>query len=119
MSQTHSDVWKANYYFRTAIIAARELKKMERLNIKPQNTNRKVKSMTLREWIEFYGMKASAELFNVSESTVKAWRYGYRLPSIKQAQKIIQATDGKIGYESMYGAIKDIVDQKDVSAKSI
>ena len=50
---------------------------------------------------------------------MKAWRYGYRLPSIKQAQKIIQATDGKIGYESMYGAIKDIVDQKDVSAKSI
>lgn len=55
-------------------------------------------------------MPEAAELFNISEASIKAWRYGYRQPSIEQAKKIIKATNGRLDFESIYGEMKDIVE---------
>ena len=103
-------IWLANYYFRVKTIASRELKKLEGINIQPQYKDRQVKRYTLKQYIEFLGMKKAANLFDISEASIKAWRYGYRQPSIAQAKKIIRATDGRLDYESIYGEMKDIVE---------
>ena len=103
-------IWLANYYFRVKTIASRELKKLEGINIQPQYKDRQVKRYTLKQYIEFLGMKKAANLFDISEASIKAWRYGYRQPSIPQAKKIIKATDGRLDFESIYGEMKDIVE---------
>ena len=54
-------------------------------------------------------MKEAAEKFGCSEASVKAWRYGYRQPSIKQTHAIIKATEGRLDYESIYGRLSEIV----------
>ena len=100
----------ANYYFRIKTLSSRELKKLEGINIQPQYKDRQVKRYTLKQYIEFLGMPEAAKLFNISEASIKAWRYGYRQPSIAQAKKIIRATDGRLDYESIYGEMKDIVE---------
>ena len=51
-----------------------------------------MKRITLKEYIEFVGQKNAAVIFDCSEAACKAWRYGYRQPSINQAKKIIIAT---------------------------
>ena len=58
---------------------------------------------SLKQYIEFIGMPEAANLFGCSEASIKAWRYGYRQPSINQAKKIIQSSDGKLDFESIYG----------------
>ena len=45
-----------------------------------------MKRITLKEWIEFLGMPRAAIECNVSTATIKAWRYGYRRPSIEKAR---------------------------------
>jgi hypothetical protein len=66
-----------------------------------------VRRYTLKEYIEFVGTEPAAELFDCSPATTKAWRYGLRQPSIKQAKKIIKASGGKLDFESIYGPLED------------
>jgi len=66
-----------------------------------------LKRITLKEWIEFLGMPRAANECNVSTATIKAWRYGYRRPSIEKAKEIIAASEGRLDYESIFGEIKD------------
>jgi len=103
-------VWLANYYFRIKTLATRELKSLESVNIQPKYKDRQVQRYTLKQYIEFLGMPEAAKKFNISEASIKAWRYGYRQPSIAQAKKIIKATDGRLDFESIYGEMKDIVE---------
>lgn len=66
-----------------------------------------MKRYTLKEYIEFIGTEPAAELFGCSPATTKSWRYGLRQPSIKQAKKIIQASGGKLDFESIYGPLEE------------
>ena len=65
------------------------------------------KKITLEDFIIFIGISTAAKLFECSEHTVKAWRYGNRRPSIEQAKKIIKATDGKLDIWSIFGGLDD------------
>ena len=97
--------WLANYYYRQLILSNKHLETLNKINVKPEFTERE-KSMqryTLKQYIEFIGMPEAANLFGCSEASIKAWRYGYRHPSINQAKKIIQSSDGKLDFESIYG----------------
>ena len=58
--------------------------------------------MNLPDYIKAAGHKAAANLFGVSEGTVKAWRYGLRRPSTDAAKRIIEATGGKVGWNEIY-----------------
>ena len=80
-------LWQANYYFRTKTLATKKLK----------------------EYIEFLGQREAAEKFGCSEASCKAWRYGYRQPTINQAKQIIKATDGRLDFESIYGPVSEIL----------
>tara|TARA_Y100001980_G_C14298276_1_gene126735 strand:+ start:169 stop:375 length:207 start_codon:yes stop_codon:yes gene_type:complete len=66
-----------------------------------------MKRITLKEYIEFIGQKNAAVIFDCSEAACKAWRYGYRQPTINQAKKIIIATKGSLNYESIYGPVTE------------
>ena len=102
-------LWQANYYFRTKTLATKKLKEFETLGVKPNHTNRKVKPYTLKEYIEFLGQREAAEKCGGSEASCKAWRYGYRQPTINQAKQIIKATDGRLDFESIYGPVSEIL----------
>ena len=104
--------WLANYYFRNKVLSTKHLKQLETINIQPKYKEREVKRYTLKEYIEFLGVKESAKLFDCSAHTIKAWRYGHRQPSIKQAKVIIQAAQGKLDFESIYGNLTDIIADK-------
>ena len=109
--ETNNNVeWLANYYFRTKQLATLELKTLEKKNITPKIRDRKVERYTLPQYIKFLGHAKAAEILNCSVSTIKAWRYGYRLPSIPQAKNIIRATEGRLDFESIYGNLKDIIE---------
>ena len=58
--------------------------------------------------IKHRGMNVAAEKFEVSLSSIRSWRWGYRRPSVEQAKKIIIATNGKLDYESIYGCPNDL-----------
>ena len=62
---------------------------------------------TLKQYIEFVGENAAAKLFNCQPSTIKAYRYGKRSPSIEQAKVIIRNTGGKLDFESIYGSVEE------------
>ena len=66
-----------------------------------------MKRITLKEYIEFIGQKNAAVIFDCSEAACKAWRYGYRQPTINQAKKIIIATKGSLNYDSIYGPVTE------------
>ena len=53
--------------------------------------------------------REAAEKFGCSEASCKAWRYGYRQPTINQAKQIIKATDGRLDFESIYGPVSEIL----------
>ena len=101
--------WQANYYFRTKTLATRKLKEFETMGIKPNHTDRKVKKYSLKDYIEFLGQKEAASKFGCSEASCKSWRYGYRQPSISQARRIIEITEGRLNYESIYGSVSEIL----------
>tara|TARA_R100000995_G_C3414356_1_gene90872 strand:+ start:43 stop:381 length:339 start_codon:yes stop_codon:yes gene_type:complete len=101
--------WLANYYFRNKVLSSKYLKKLETINIQPQFKEREVKRYTLKEYIEFIGMKQAASLFECSIHSIKAWRYGHRQPSVDQAKLIIRASEGKLDFESIYGNLEDII----------
>lgn len=95
--------------FQNKDISNKKLKEFETLGVKPNHTNRKVKPYTLKEYIEFLGQREVAEKFGCSEASCKAWRYGYRQPTINQAKQIIKATDGRLDFESIYGISEILV----------
>jgi hypothetical protein len=102
-------VWLANYYFRAKVLATKSLKVLESMNIEPKHKEREVERYSLKQYIEFLGMKDAAEKFECSIASVKAWRYGYRQPSVDQAKKIIRATNGRLDFESIYGNLDSIL----------
>ena len=113
MQDKEDNTWLANYYFRTKTIATRRLKELNVMGVKPKYTDRQVKKYTLQDWIQFMGQANSAEMFGCSEASCKSWRYGYRQPSIAQAKVIIKATEGRLDFESIYGSVSEIVEQRD------
>ena len=106
-----NEIWKANYYHRQKKISDQALKNLKKSGYAPEFQNKKVQHYSLKDYIEFLGVKESAETFDCSEASIKAWRYGYRNPSIKQAHQIIKATEGKLTYESIFGNIQDLQSQ--------
>ena len=66
-----------------------------------------MKKTTLRQYIEFVGIEPAAKLFDCSAASTRAWRYGNRQPSIKQAKKIILVTQGKLDFESIFGPLEE------------
>ena len=72
-----------------------------------------MQGITLKQWIEFQGMPKAANELNVSEATIKSWRYGYRQPSIEKAKRIIKVTEGRLNYESIYGSKLEILEGKE------
>ena len=103
-----NEIWKANYYHRQKKLSDEALKNVKKSGHEPEFQNKKVKHYSLKDYIEFLGVKESATTFDCSEASIKAWRYGYRNPSIKQAHQIIKATEGKLTYESIFGNIQDL-----------
>ena len=105
-----TNYWLADYFHIQKVLANKQIKLLDAINIKPTLKERQVKRITLKEWIEFLGMPKAAKECNVSEATIKAWRYGYRQPSIEKAKEIIVAAEGRLDYESIFGEIKDFVE---------
>ena len=52
-------------------------------------------SMSLKEYIEFVGEDAAAELFDTKITTIRSWRYKQRQPRVEEAKKIIFNLTGK------------------------
>ena len=82
------------------------------MRIQPKHKEHKVDQYNLSGYIKFLGHKKAAEDFNCSEASCKSWRYGYRQPSIEQAKQIIRATEGRLDFESIYGSISEILEDK-------
>ena len=75
-----NEIWKANYYHRQKKISDQALKNLKKSGYEPEFQNKKVQHYSLKDYIEFLGVKESAETFDCSEASIKAWRYGYRNP---------------------------------------
>jgi len=107
MREVHEYQWMVNYLWRLKILTEKDLKLFKSQNLEPQYKEREVQRVTLKKYIEFLGTEPAAELFDCSSASTKAWRYGLRQPSIKQAKKIIKASGGKLDFESIFGPIED------------
>ena len=107
MREVHEYQWMVNYLWRLKILTEKDLKLFKSQNLEPQYKEREVQRITLKKYIEFIGTVPAAELFDCSTASTKAWRYGLRQPSIKQAKKIIKASGGKLDFESIFGPIED------------
>ena len=79
--------WYANYCHRLQRINFQRLKELKNKGIEPLYPDKKVKQYKLNEYIKHLGMATSVETFEVSLATIKAWRWGYRKPSVKQAKE--------------------------------
>lgn len=113
MKKENDTTWIANYYFRSKAIATKKLKELSTMGVEPNHKERKIEPYSLSGYIKFLGHKKAAEDFGCSEATCKSWRYGYRQPSIAQAKQIIRATEGRLDFESIYGHISDILEDKE------
>ena len=113
MKDQNDKTWIANYYFRTKAIATKKLKELNTMGVQPKHKERKIDHYSLSGYIKFLGHKKAAEDFGCSEATCKSWRYGYRQPSIAQAKQIIQATEGRLDFESIYGSISEILENQE------
>lgn len=58
--------------------------------------------MNLSEYIATIGDKAAAKLFGVSERVAQSYRNGERRPRPERAQRIIDATGGKVDWAGIY-----------------
>ena len=94
--------WKINYLYRQQQLLEKDLMTLYQEGLKPEYKEREVERITLKQYIEFIGIEPAAELFDCSSASTKAWRYGLRQPSIEQAKKIIQASKGKLDFESIF-----------------
>jgi len=107
MNKTKNKQWITNYYFRQKELSTEILKTLYQEGFEPEYKEREVQRYTLRQYIEFMGTEAAAKLFECTYGTAKAYRYGRRQPSIKQAKIIIKNTGGKLDFESIYGPIDE------------
>ena len=107
MREVDVNQWKVNYLWRLKCLTEEELKSFRQQKLEPQYKEREVRRITLKKYIEFIGTDPAAELFDCSSASTKAWRYGLRQPSIKQAKKIIKASGGKLDFESIFGPIEE------------
>jgi len=107
MREVDVNQWKVNYLWRLKCLTEEELKSFRQQKLEPQYKEREVQRITLKKYIEFIGTEPAAELFGCSTASTKAWRYGLRQPSIKQAKKIIKASGGKLDFESIFGPIEE------------
>tara|TARA_Y100000114_G_C11717884_1_gene306930 strand:+ start:302 stop:637 length:336 start_codon:yes stop_codon:yes gene_type:complete len=108
MSQVSKNQWKVNYLYRLQQICTKDLQPHYNNKLEPENKEREVQRISLRDYIAYVGNAGAAKLFECPENTVKSWRYGKRQPSIKQAKKIIKAADGKLDFESIYGPLETV-----------
>jgi len=99
--------WKINYLYRQQQLTEKDLMTLYQEGLEPEYKEREVERITLKQYIEFIGIKPAAELFGCSIASTKAWRYGLRQPSIDQAKKIIKASNGKLDFESIFGSIDE------------
>ena len=107
MREVDQNQWRVNYLWRLKSLTNEELKSFKQKNLEPEHKEREVQRITLKKYIEFIGTEPAAELFDCSAASTKAWRYGLRQPSIKQAKKIIKASGGKLDFESIFGPIEE------------
>ena len=107
MREVDQKQWRVNYLWRLKNLTNEELKSFKTKNLEPEHKEREVQRITLKKYIEFIGTEPAAELFDCSAASTKAWRYGLRQPSIKQAKKIIKASGGKLDFESIFGPIEE------------
>jgi len=107
MREVDQNQWRVNYLWRLKSLTNEELKSFKNKNLEPEHKEREVQRITLKKYIEFIGTEPAAELFDCSAASTKAWRYGLRQPSIKQAKKIIKASGGKLDFESIFGPIEE------------
>ena len=107
MREVDVNQWKVNYLWRLKCLTEEELKSFRQQKLEPQYKEREVQRITLKKYIEFIGTDPAAELFDCSSASTKAWRYGLRQPSIKQAKKIIKASGDKLDFESIFGPIEE------------
>jgi|TARA_R110001592_G_scaffold119603_1_gene322833 hypothetical protein len=110
MREVDENQWKVDYLWRLKSLTDEELKLFKKNNLEPQYKEREVQRITLKKYIEFIGTEPAAELFNCSAASTRAWRYGLRQPSIKQAKKIIKASGGKLDFESIFGPIEESIE---------
>ena len=61
-----------------------------------------MEKLTLQKYIKILGNKEAARRFNCSIATTKAWRYGYRQPSVKKAKLIMKSTNHVLDFDSIY-----------------
>ena len=107
MREVDANQWKVNYLWRLKCLTEEDLKSFRQQKLEPQYKEREVQRITLKKYIVFIGTDPAAELFDCSSASTKAWRYGLRQPSIKQAKKIIKASGGKLDFESIFGPIEE------------
>tara|TARA_B100001559_G_C16454176_1_gene600795 strand:+ start:721 stop:1047 length:327 start_codon:yes stop_codon:yes gene_type:complete len=103
MNEIIKDNWKVNYYLRIQERAKDSLNLLQAEGHEVQSENEDTRKYSLKEFIVFVGNSAAANIFECSPGTAKAYRYGRRQPSIRQAKIIIKNTGGKLDYESIYG----------------
>lgn len=60
--------------------------------------------MNLSEYIQTIGDVAAGRLFNISPRVAKSYRLGERAPRRHRAQKIIDATGGKVDWAGIYAS---------------
>ena len=63
--------------------------------------------ISLSDFINFIGIDAAGTLFKVSRLTARSYQYGYRQPSPKVAKRMMNVTNGKLNFESIYGPIEE------------
>tara|TARA_B100001559_G_C16454176_1_gene600796 strand:+ start:1122 stop:1466 length:345 start_codon:yes stop_codon:yes gene_type:complete len=112
MSRTKKEIikdkWKVNYFLMQKCSATEALNDLLEEGHKITIEDKIMKSMTLKEFIVFVGEQSAANLFGCQPSTIKAYRYGKRLPSINQAKIIMKNTGGRLNFESIYGPVDQI-----------
>ncbi len=115
MSRTKKEIiedkWKVNYFLMQKSSATEALNDLLEKGHKITNEDKIMKNMTLKEFIVFVGEQSAANLFGCQPSTIKAYRYGKRLPSINQAKIIMKNTGGRLNFESIYGPVDQIKNQ--------
>lgn len=58
------------------------------------------------------GIKASAEIFEEKVPVIKSYAYKWRQPTIDNAKKYIKKTNGALLYESFFGDIEEVSQEK-------
>jgi ribosome-binding protein aMBF1 (putative translation factor) len=60
-----------------------------------------MKTLSLKDWINDFGVQELAKKMKVQPSTVRHWRNGHCLPRTDQMRKIRRLSKGTVSYERM------------------